>query len=114
MQHLLLLSHCLLTNAFRSSLFPQTADPVALFSFSCTITSHDCDMDSLREQVMINQFVLAAGCARDQAKQLLHQCHWQFEVSVQSDTAIAAAASLPRGHGLRAVWRGIFGFKVFV
>ena len=69
-------------------------------------------MDSLREQVMINQvsigpltiflcpclptlplqdpfswiillftqFVSAAGCARDQAKQLLQATHWQFEV----------------------------------
>lgn len=39
-------------------------------------------MDSLREQVMINQFVLAAGCARDQAKQLLQATSWQFEVNV--------------------------------
>lgn len=39
-------------------------------------------MDSLREQVMINQFVLAAGCARDQAKQLLQATQWQFEVSL--------------------------------
>jgi hypothetical protein len=39
-------------------------------------------MDSLREQVMINQFVLAAGCARDQAKQLLQAAHWQFEVNI--------------------------------
>lgn len=38
-------------------------------------------MDSLREQVMINQFVLAAGCAREQAKQLLQAAHWQFEVN---------------------------------
>ena len=37
-------------------------------------------MDALREQVMINQFVLAAGCAREQAKQLLQSAHWQFEV----------------------------------
>jgi hypothetical protein len=37
-------------------------------------------MDTLKEQVMINQFVLAAGCARDQAKQLLQSAHWQFEV----------------------------------
>lgn len=37
-------------------------------------------MDSLREQVMINQFVSAVGCARDQAKQLLQSSHWQFEV----------------------------------
>lgn len=40
-------------------------------------------MDSaLREQVMINQFVLAAGCAREQAKQLLQAAHWQFEVNL--------------------------------
>lgn len=40
-------------------------------------------MDSaLREQVMINQFVLAAGCAREQAKQLLQAAHWQFEVII--------------------------------
>lgn len=38
-------------------------------------------MDSLREQVMINQFVVAAGCAHDQAKQMLQAAHWQFEVS---------------------------------
>lgn len=38
-------------------------------------------MDSLREQVMINQFVSAAGCARDQAKQILQSTQWQFEVS---------------------------------
>lgn len=42
-------------------------------------------MDSaLREQVMINQFVLAAGCAREQAKQLLQAAHWQFEVIILS------------------------------
>lgn len=31
---------------------------------------------------MINQFVLAAGCARDQAKQLLQAAHWQFETAL--------------------------------
>ena len=31
---------------------------------------------------MINQFVLAAGCARDQAKQMLQAAHWQFEVII--------------------------------
>lgn len=36
----------------------------------------------LREQVMINQFVLAAGCAREQAKQILQSAHWQFEVNI--------------------------------
>ncbi|TRZ03038.1 hypothetical protein DNTS_028679 [Danionella cerebrum] len=37
------------------------------------------NMDELRHQVMINQFVLTAGCAADQAKQLLQAAHWQFE-----------------------------------
>uniref|UniRef100_A0ABD2XL31 C2H2-type domain-containing protein n=1 Tax=Trichogramma kaykai TaxID=54128 RepID=A0ABD2XL31_9HYME len=36
--------------------------------------------NTLREQVMINQFMLAAGCASEQAKQLLQAAHWQFEV----------------------------------
>ncbi|NWI51799.1 UBAD2 protein, partial [Calyptomena viridis] len=34
------------------------------------------NMEELRHQVMINQFVLAAGCAADQAKQLLQAAHW--------------------------------------
>ena len=29
---------------------------------------------------MINQFVLAAGCSRDQAAALLTQAGWQFQV----------------------------------
>lgn len=44
------------------------------FGLSCV------EMDALKEQAMINQFVMAAGCARDQAKQLLQAAHWQFEV----------------------------------
>jgi hypothetical protein len=40
-------------------------------------------MDALREQVMINQFVLVAGCATDQAKSLLQAAHWHFEVIVE-------------------------------
>ena len=39
-------------------------------------------MDSLREQVMINQFVLVAGCAREQARSILQAAHWQFEVNI--------------------------------
>lgn len=42
------------------------------------------NMDELRHQVMINQFVLTAGCAADQAKQLLQAAHWQFEVGGQA------------------------------
>ena len=38
------------------------------------------EMDALKEQAMINQFVMVAGCAREQAKQLLQAAHWQFEV----------------------------------
>ncbi|XP_036135980.1 UBA-like domain-containing protein 1 isoform X1 [Molossus molossus] len=38
------------------------------------------NMDELKHQIMINQFVLTAGCAADQAKQLLQAAHWQFEV----------------------------------
>ena len=37
-------------------------------------------MDNLKQQVMINQFVLAAGCHAEQAKQLLQAAKWQFEV----------------------------------
>nr|XP_046186235.1 UBA-like domain-containing protein 1 [Oncorhynchus gorbuscha] len=39
-------------------------------------------MDDLKHQVMINQFVLTAGCAADQAKQLLQAAHWQFETAL--------------------------------
>lgn len=42
------------------------------------------DMEELRHQVMINQFVLTAGCAADQAKQLLQAAHWQFETALSS------------------------------
>ena len=38
------------------------------------------DNNGLREQVMINQFVLAAGCSRDQAAAILTQANWQFQV----------------------------------
>ncbi|XP_016318623.1 UBA-like domain-containing protein 1 isoform X2 [Sinocyclocheilus anshuiensis] len=43
-------------------------------------------MDELRHQVMINQFVLTAGCAADQAKQLLQASHWQFEMCTPANT----------------------------
>ena len=41
------------------------------------------EMDSLREQVMISQFILVAGCHAEQAKQLLLAANWQFEVSFE-------------------------------
>lgn len=46
--------------------------------------SAPANMDELKHQVMINQFVLTAGCAADQAKQLLQAAHWQFEVRTLS------------------------------
>lgn len=48
--------------------------------FSFFFSSFLVKMDTLKEQAMINQFVMAAGCARDQARQLLQAAHWQFEV----------------------------------
>ncbi|XP_008558171.1 UBA-like domain-containing protein 1 [Microplitis demolitor] len=51
----------------------------------------------LREQVMINQFVLAAGCAREQAKQLLQAAHWQFETALSIFFQEAAIPSCPQG-----------------
>lgn len=40
------------------------------------------DNNGLREQVMINQFVLAAGCSRDQAAAFLTQANWQFQTAL--------------------------------
>lgn len=55
------------------------------------------NMEELRHQVMINQFVLTAGCAADQAKQLLQAAHWQFEVSgVEEGDQRGSTGSDPR------------------
>ncbi|KAJ8919691.1 hypothetical protein NQ315_006219 [Exocentrus adspersus] len=51
----------------------------------------------LREQVMINQFVLAAGCAREQAKQILQSAHWQFETALSMFFQDAALPTCPPG-----------------
>uniref|UniRef100_A0A673JSI5 UBA-like domain-containing protein n=1 Tax=Sinocyclocheilus rhinocerous TaxID=307959 RepID=A0A673JSI5_9TELE len=53
------------------------------------------NMDELRHQVMINQFVLTAGCAADQAKQLLQAAHWQFETALSS---FFQEANIPSHH----------------
>ncbi|XP_028285870.1 UBA-like domain-containing protein 1 [Parambassis ranga] len=52
-------------------------------------------MDELKHQVMINQFVLTAGCAADQAKQLLQAAHWQFETAL---SAFFQETNIPYGH----------------
>ena len=38
------------------------------------------DMDTLKQQVMMNQFMFATGCQVEQAKQFLVASKWQFEV----------------------------------
>ncbi|KAJ3607742.1 hypothetical protein NHX12_024793, partial [Muraenolepis orangiensis] len=58
-----------------------------------TIDKHN--MDELKHQVMINQFVLAAGCAADQAKQLLQAAGWQFEPAL---SAFFQETNIPYGH----------------
>ncbi|KAI9526746.1 UBA-like domain-containing protein 1 [Dissostichus eleginoides] len=52
-------------------------------------------MDELKHQVMINQFVLTAGCAADQAKQLLQAAHWQFETAL---SVFFQETNIPYGH----------------
>lgn len=49
---------------------------------------------------MINQFVLAAGCAREQAKQLLQAAQWQFEtaLSIFFQEAALPGYSNPAAH----------------
>ncbi|XP_043486273.1 UBA-like domain-containing protein 2 [Polistes fuscatus] len=56
-------------------------------------------MDPLREQVMINQFVLAAGCAREQARQFLQATHWQFEMALSLFFQEVAIPSCAQGAG---------------
>ena len=46
------------------------------------MNEQDKNENSLREHVMINQFVLAAGCSREQARQILLSAQWQFQVSL--------------------------------
>ncbi|KAL7302556.1 UBA-like domain-containing protein 2 [Trichogramma pretiosum] len=55
--------------------------------------------NTLREQVMINQFMLAAGCASEQAKQLLQAAHWQFETALSIFFQEAAIPSCHQGPG---------------
>lgn len=63
--------------------------------FEHRIPRMSVNMDELRHQVMINQFVLTAGCAADQAKQLLQAAHWQFETALSS---FFQEANIPSHH----------------
>ncbi|XP_023246009.1 UBA-like domain-containing protein 2 [Copidosoma floridanum] len=62
-------------------------------------TAEERKMEALREQVMINQFTLAAGCASEQAKQLLQAAHWQFETALSIFFQEAAIPSCAQGPG---------------
>lgn len=66
--------HTWCVRSFASPINESELQVFCFFRPSCV------EMDALKEQAMINQFVMAAGCARDQAKQLLQAAHWQFEV----------------------------------
>nr|XP_048313004.1 UBA-like domain-containing protein 2 [Myodes glareolus] len=46
-------------------------------------------------QVMINQFVLVAGCAADQVQQLLQAAHWQFETALST---FFQESNIPNSH----------------
>jgi len=39
-------------------------------------------MEELKQQLLVNQLVVAAGCAADQATALLQAAHWQYEVII--------------------------------
>lgn len=42
------------------------------------------DLEALKQQLMINQFVLTAGCGAEQAEQLLRGAHWEFETALST------------------------------
>ncbi|XP_075035202.1 UBA-like domain-containing protein 1 [Mixophyes fleayi] len=42
------------------------------------------DIEQLKQQLLVSQFVLAAGCATDQAEQLLRAAHWQYETALSA------------------------------
>lgn len=74
-------------------------------------------MDNLKQQVMINQFVLAAGCHAEQAKQFLQAAQWQFEVSNGSYYFTLKLKPI-RKHGRANVYQfhpdGVLGSFVFI
>ncbi|GAB6020772.1 hypothetical protein CHUAL_003431 [Chamberlinius hualienensis] len=56
-------------------------------------------MDTLREQVMISQFVNVAGCASEQARQLLQAAQWQFETALSIFFQEATITNCHNCHG---------------
>ncbi|RDD43865.1 UBA-like domain-containing protein 2 [Trichoplax sp. H2] len=39
-------------------------------------------MDGLKQQIMINQFIMATGCSAEQAMQILQASHWEYEIAL--------------------------------
>lgn len=54
------------------------------FTVSPLLTRFAHNMDNLREGVMINQFVVIAGCHAEQARQFLTAAKWHFEASISA------------------------------
>jgi len=54
--------------------------------------------NNLREQVMVNQFMIATGCTKEQSRQLLQSCRWEFEMALSSFFQEASAAHMHRIH----------------
>lgn len=51
------------------------------------------NIEALRQQIMVNNFVMAAECNEDQARKLLQASHWQFQTALSiffQETAIPA------------------------
>ncbi|XP_055008490.1 UBA-like domain-containing protein 2 [Boleophthalmus pectinirostris] len=63
---------------------PQAAHGDCSVGVDAAEMSVSVDMEELKHQIMINQFCLTAGCAADQARQLLQAAHWQFETALSS------------------------------
>ncbi|KAL5018304.1 hypothetical protein ScPMuIL_004026 [Solemya velum] len=58
-------------------------------------------MENLKEQVMINQFIIATGCHSEQAKQLLQASKWQFQMALSmffQEGAIPTCRTCNRNH----------------
>ncbi|KAG7257358.1 hypothetical protein CRUP_029003 [Coryphaenoides rupestris] len=52
-------------------------------------------MEDLKQQLMVNQLVVAAGCAADQATALLQAAHWQYDTAL---SAFFQETNIPYGH----------------
>ncbi|XP_039256608.1 UBA-like domain-containing protein 2 [Styela clava] len=57
-------------------------------------------MDELKHQVMVNQFVLAAGCPAHEARQILQATHWQFETALSH---FFQESGIPQQHNQHAM-----------